>query len=143
MIILDKPYVSDFLVETIKENNFKVLDNEIARNYFEKSDLSDASCIEKDERFYTNSENSINWIFKNMPNSTLTKMIDICKQKSKFRSLLQGIYPNYFFKSFTFEDLLSGFPNSTLIYGFFKFSESKNSSFLISFSWFAKNELGQ
>ncbi len=105
MIILDKPYVSDFLVETIKENNFKVLDNEIARNYFEKSELSDASCIEKDELFYTNSENSINWIFKNMPNSTLTKMIDICKQKSKFRSLLQGIYPNYFFKSFTFEDL--------------------------------------
>ena len=28
MIILEKPYVSDFLIETIKKNNFKVLDND-------------------------------------------------------------------------------------------------------------------
>ena len=34
MFILNNPYVSDFLIETIKENNYKVLDNEIARSYF-------------------------------------------------------------------------------------------------------------
>ena len=39
MIILNKPYVSDFLVETIKNNNFRVLDNEIARNYFSPNEL--------------------------------------------------------------------------------------------------------
>ena len=33
MIILEKPYVSDFLIETINKNNICVLDNEIARVY--------------------------------------------------------------------------------------------------------------
>ena len=31
MFILEKPYVSDFLIETIKKNNYSVLDNEISR----------------------------------------------------------------------------------------------------------------
>ena len=39
MIILEKPYVSDFLIETIKNNNFPVLDNEISRKYFSKDCL--------------------------------------------------------------------------------------------------------
>ena len=40
MFILNNPYVSDFLVETIRKNNYKVLDNEIARNYFSPYELT-------------------------------------------------------------------------------------------------------
>lgn len=107
MIILDKPYVSDFLIETIKKENYKVLDNEIARKYLNSSYLSkieDASC---DELFYANSENSINLIVDNMPDSFLRKMIDICKSKSLFRKLLKPIYPDYFFKEVDFKDLFN------------------------------------
>ena len=66
MIILDKPYVSDFLIETIKKNDFAVLDNEIARKYLDDKYLvSSIDAVErynKGELFYTNSENSIDWI---------------------------------------------------------------------------------
>ena len=40
MIILNKPYVSDFLIETINKNGFSVLDNEVARNYLPKECLT-------------------------------------------------------------------------------------------------------
>lgn len=40
MIILENPYVSDFLIETIKKNKFSVLDNEISRQYFSDRELT-------------------------------------------------------------------------------------------------------
>ena len=39
MFILNNPYVSDYLVETIKKNKFKVLDFGLARDYFSQNDL--------------------------------------------------------------------------------------------------------
>ena len=39
MIILNKPYVSDYLIETIKKNKFKVLNNEVAKKYFSEDEL--------------------------------------------------------------------------------------------------------
>ena len=39
MIILENPYVSDFLIDTIKNNYYKVLDNEVSRKYFDENEL--------------------------------------------------------------------------------------------------------
>ena len=71
MILLEKPYVSDFLIETIRKNNFSVLDNEVAREYFSAAELtSKEEAIEKykneNEFFYANSENAISFIFENL-----------------------------------------------------------------------------
>ena len=77
MIILEKPYVSDFLIKTIKNNNFDVLDNEISRNYFEKDKLTSfEDAIKKynqGELFYSNSENSIDWITQNLSDSEISE----------------------------------------------------------------------
>ena len=40
MIILEKPYVSEYLIKTIKENSCRVFDNEVARKYFQKEELT-------------------------------------------------------------------------------------------------------
>ena len=97
MFILNNPYVSDFLVETIRKNNYKVLDNEIARNYFSPYELTNKKDALKENIFYTNSENSIDWIMENMPQSDLANMIKISKDKILFRKMLAKIYPDYFF----------------------------------------------
>ena len=99
MIILEKPYVSDFLIETIKNNNFPVLDNEISRKYFSKDcliSLEKLSCF-KDEMFYSNSENSIDIINTNFKDSNLSSMIELSKNKVLFRDKIKKLFPNYFY----------------------------------------------
>ena len=109
MIILEKPYVSDFLVETIKNNNFSVLDNEISRLYFPIEKLTSTNnAIKKyssGELFYTNSENSISWISKNLKASEIDKMIKLSKDKADFREAIKNIYPNYYFEKINYKSL--------------------------------------
>ena len=110
MIILAKPYVSEFLIETLKRNNFKVLDNKVAREYFSNSELvTDDKAISlyknNSELFYSNSENSIEWVANNLPDSHLARMISTSKDKIKFRKAIKSIFPNYYFKSVNIEDL--------------------------------------
>ena len=108
MIILNKPYVSDFLIETIKKNGFSVLDNEIARKYFNSENLlSDEKAVEvsKNEPIYSNSENSIDWVVENLKNSDISKMIKISKDKVLFRESLRKIYPDYYFRKVTLDEI--------------------------------------
>lgn len=108
MIILEKPYVSDFLVDTIKKNNFSVLDNEVAREYFAKNELiSDdrAKEIAQNELVYSNSENSINWILNNLKGSKLVDMIALSKNKASFRSAIKQIFSDYFFKEVSYSEI--------------------------------------
>ena len=105
MIILNKPYVSDFLIETINKNSFSVLDNEVARNYLPKERLTSTEDAIKEKLFYSNSENSIDWVLENMPESDLAQMIRISKDKALFREKLKPIYPDYFFKEVGADEL--------------------------------------
>ena len=105
MIILDKPYVSDFLIETIKKEGFEVLDNETSRKYFSNHKLIKTQSAKNSEKFYTNSENSLFWFSENMQNSNILKMIELCKNKVLFRKTLSKIYPDYYFKSVKFNEL--------------------------------------
>ncbi len=111
MIILDKPYVSDFLIDTIKRNDFAVLDNETARKYFDKSRLTSTQDAVKKyqegELFYTNSENSIDWITKNLKNSPLENYIKICKDKVLFRKTISELYPDYNFKEVKLNNIIN------------------------------------
>jgi hypothetical protein len=105
MIILNKPYVSDFLVKTINKNIFSVLDNEIARKYFPQERLTKTNDAVDEKLFYSNSENSIDWVLENMPESDLAQMIKISKDKALFREKLKPIYPDYFFKEVGVDEL--------------------------------------
>lgn len=102
MIILEQPYVSDFLIDTIKKNNFKVLDNEIARERLSREFLTDGKNA---QLIYTNSENSIGWTKKNYKDAPINKMIELSKDKAAFRSCLKEIYPDYYFQKVTLDEL--------------------------------------
>lgn len=108
MIILEKPYVSDFLVETIKKNKFSVLDNEVAREFFSENEListDKAKEIAKTELVYSNSENSIDWISNNLKGSKLVDMIALSKNKASFRAAIKQIFPDYFFKEISYSEI--------------------------------------
>jgi len=113
MIIIDKPFVSDFLIETIGKNNFQIISTVEARDLIKDKSLNwiteeeAKNNIEKNPntKVYTNSENSISWIEKHFGSSNLPSQIEIFKNKIKFRELLKDSFPNYFFKGVKFEDL--------------------------------------
>ncbi len=113
MIFVDKPYVSDFLRETIEKNGFPVVKTEIARQLgFENTSntLEEEIVIQKAKSsenmpIYITSENSIGWIAKNLSFSKLPRKIDLFKDKVKFRTLLKTMYPDFYFREIQLGEL--------------------------------------
>lgn len=113
MLILDHPYVSEFLKDTAAELQVPVLKNEMATGISTKKRLKlldKAEFIEfikeKGEcSLYSNSENSIGWISENLGFTGLPEKIELFKNKIKFRQLLERIYPDFYFQGVEFEKL--------------------------------------
>jgi len=110
MILLDKPYVSKFLKETIAKYNFPALDTGNVTEKGELSLISSEQIIQhfrdnSNSRIYTNSENSINWVLNHLSFTKLPQYINVFKNKIEFRKLIQGMYPDFFFKEVHLSDL--------------------------------------
>lgn len=113
MILIDKPFASDFLIKTIKEQQYPIVKTEVATAMISDETLnwiSEENAIEHFKKnpnaaIYTNSENSINWVENNLAFSELPNKIQAFKNKIKFRELIADAYPNYFFKGVKFKDL--------------------------------------
>ncbi|MHC1757767.1 MAG: ATP-grasp domain-containing protein [Methanosarcina sp.] len=113
MLILDHPYVSEFLMDTAAELQIPVLKNELAAGISAEKGLKlldEAEFIEfikeKGEfSLYSNSENSIGWISENLGFTGLPEKIELFKNKIKFRQLLERIYPDFYFQGVEFENL--------------------------------------
>src|SRR5699024_11307821 len=56
-------------------------------------------------KIYTNSENSINWILSNLTGTNLPDIISLFKDKARFRELLKKIYPDFYFKKISYNEL--------------------------------------
>ncbi len=113
MIILDKPYVSDFLVKTIIDMQIPVLKNNVAKGIIWPNGnllLEEAEFIKQYNQtahpiLYTNSENAINWITNHLSNTHLPKKIQLFKNKVQTRELLRSTYPDFFFKEVNYDQL--------------------------------------
>ena len=113
MILIDKPFVSDFLVKTIKKNNFPIIATNVAKTMISDESLNWISENEAMDFFkknpttllYSNSENAISWIEKNLAFSKLPSQIQLFKNKILFRELVKDIFPNYYFKGVKLTDL--------------------------------------
>lgn len=113
MILIDKPYVSEFLIRTIKENNFQIIASSEAKNMISDKSLNWITEKEAKNIFakngnipvYTNSENTITWIEKNLSSSNLPNQIQIFKNKIKFRELIKDSFPDYFFRGVKYKNL--------------------------------------
>jgi len=105
MIILDKPYISEFLINTLVCNEIPVIHTPIVDEMVPGRGLSLISPDEAISRFslnggsllYSNSENSISWIEKHLQHTGLPEKIRLFKNKILFRNMVKGMYPNYFY----------------------------------------------
>lgn len=111
MFIFDEPYVSDILLDTVKKHQYPVLMNDFVRGMENTDGLHIFPAERFIERFqvkpliYTNSENAITWINDNLMFSNIIESIDMFKNKGKFRDMLSGMYPDFYYKEVLFEDI--------------------------------------
>ena len=110
MILVDKPYISEFFKNTIYRNRYPVVKTPVARQLcsdmqeflIDESDAVAQLRADKNFKLYTTSENAIGWISEKLKFSDLPDKINIFKDKGRFRSLLSELYPDYAFEEIPF-----------------------------------------
>ena len=125
MILIDKPFVSDFLIQTIRESKYSVVSTEIAKELVNDDSISwiseekAASYLKANPEspLYTNSENALTWVFNHLNDSPFAKQARLFKDKLRFRELIQASFPDFFFKPVPLKDIQSLNPE-TLPYPF-------------------------
>lgn len=114
MIILEKPFVSELLIDTIVKNDITVLENsavnesgieEGALELITSQDAKQKYEAQEYPKIYANSENAISWVLENLPDSKLSDYIKLFKDKIAFRELLKELYPDFYFQAIEFEEL--------------------------------------
>ncbi len=113
MILIDKPYVSDFLKETLEQTQIQVIKTPFAEK--ELSGLSIHFVTEQEAvnlfdgsakvPLYTNSENAIEWVENHLPLSAFAANNKLFKNKVLFRELIKPMFPDFFFRGILFEKL--------------------------------------
>lgn len=115
MIILEEPYVSKFLLETIQRLNIPVLQNEA----IEKMKITAPLHFLSPEKFisqyqknpntplYSSSENALDWVVQNLKVNRLPQKIQYFKDKFHFRELVKNLYPNFKYFKTPFSQLKS------------------------------------
>ncbi|AEE19789.1 ATP-grasp domain-containing protein [Dokdonia sp. 4H-3-7-5] len=113
MFLIDKPFASDFLIATIKENNYPIIATPVAKSIAQDDTLNwideqDAVAIYKDNpdtTLYSNSENALVWIEQHLGDSTLARQINILKDKVQFRELTKSLFPDFHFQKLSLTDV--------------------------------------
>ena len=109
MVILERPFASDMMVETLEKNNIPVLRNEMSEQRVSKGRLfSDQEFCEeykKTGKLYTVSENALGWIYDHIQDKRFLDGISIVKDKSAFRKICHDIYPDFFFKEMNINEM--------------------------------------
>ncbi len=113
MFLIDKPYVSDFLIQTLKENNYPVVATKVADELIDDASLNwireeEAIASLKNnpsQRIYSNSENALSWIDKHLGESELSKQIHFLKDKAAFREQIKVLFPDFKFQKIKFENI--------------------------------------
>ncbi|QQK08274.1 ATP-grasp domain-containing protein [Miniphocaeibacter halophilus] len=104
MFILDPPYISEELKEYLVQSQLPVLENNTSVNIFKNQKINLVNknefldILSKNNRFYTCSENSLDWVIKNINDKNLNKYIELMKNKFLFRKTIEDEYPNFFYK---------------------------------------------
>ncbi|MCP4450839.1 MAG: ATP-grasp domain-containing protein, partial [Planctomycetes bacterium] len=113
MILIDNPYVSEFLKDSIRTHGLPVIKTDVAQSHgftegphvIEERDAIAQARGERMPVFYTNSENAIGWIAEHLASTELPDKIDLFKNKVKFRQLIKPLYPDFFFCEIPFDEL--------------------------------------
>ena len=87
MILLEKPYISEFLLQTLEKGRIPVVQTPLAEeiaigrnlNLLHESEVISKYNGSGDPLLYTNSENSISWIENNLQHTQLPGKIKLFK----------------------------------------------------------------
>jgi len=115
LFFVDKPFVSDFFKETVRDHGIPIVGTEVSRTldlYPGTRITTEAEAINTvlepgEQLIYTTSENALGWIIKNLAFSVLVEKIDLFKNKVAFRELTRSLAPDFFFQEVCFEDLIN------------------------------------
>lgn len=113
MFLIDKPFVSDFLINTIRNNKYKIIATKIARELVQDNTLnwvSEAEAISllrdnPEIAIYSNSENALAWIDLNYGESELSRQLRILKNKVQFREISKDLFPDFYFKQISIDEI--------------------------------------
>ncbi len=114
MIIPEKPFISDFFLETLQRLRTPVLQTPFLESLSVDYQLNTVDANAFFEQYaanpcglYSNSEDSAFWVFENMPESDLAANIARIKDKYSMREVFSTLNPEYFFKKSSFEELFT------------------------------------
>ncbi len=120
MLILEKPYVSDMLINMAVSKQLPILYNAMSEQLKNQgyslnlqNDVLFEQSYRQKGRMYTMSENALEWIYKHFPESELTEKISLLKDKAAFRRLCRHLYPDFYFQELSLEELYA-FPTAGL-----------------------------
>lgn len=121
MFILEEPYVSGLLRETVLRHDLPVLDTPMAARTLAGQGRTlisgDEAAIRcqgpSTPRVYANSENALHWVDAHLDGTDLQARIRTLKDKVRFRRLLADLYPDYQFQEVAL-DGLDAFDPTTL-----------------------------
>ncbi len=113
MYLVDKPYVSAFLIDTIKENNYplvaiksaKELVADASLNWMSEEEAIASLKNNPSQPIYSNSENALSWIEEHFGESELSKQINILKNKAEFREQIKALFPDFKFQKIKLENI--------------------------------------
>jgi hypothetical protein len=111
MFLIDKPYVSDFLISTIRDHKFRIVATKVAKeliadgalNWIEEEEAVAVLKSHPETPVYSNSENALGWIAQHLGTSELSEQIKVFKDKAKFRALIENLYPDFHFREVKLE----------------------------------------
>lgn len=113
MFLIDKPYLSDILKQTLIQSGIPVvitpgalsLGLDSAMNQLTETQAVDYLRHQDPIKLYTNSENAIGWIAENLAFTDLPATLSIFKDKAAFRRATKSLFPSLFFREIKLEDL--------------------------------------
>lgn len=113
MFILEGPFVSELLKETVIKQQIPILETKYSKSLIKEDEgifiapdeIFELLSLVNNPMIYSNSENAYSWIYKYLDQTIFAKQIDLLKNKVKFRELLQGEYPNLYFSEVKYNEL--------------------------------------
>lgn len=117
MVILERPFVSDFLYQTLAQSQIPVLDAGLASGHRDLNRISKDFFIRALEqnpaaRIYSNSENALEFLWEHAEDHPASRLARLFKDKAETRRRLSVFFPDYYFKEYAFEELFQLNPDT-------------------------------
>lgn len=113
MFLIDQPYVSEFLINTIKTCNYpiiatsacKALVSDTSLNWVSEDKAIALLKSNPEQALYSNSENALSWVETHLKDSDINKRILSVKDKATFRDKIKDLFPDFKFRKIKLQDL--------------------------------------